>query len=46
MIATRCAVMRGDPQRPCNCAYFVLVLSVSGDGPGSLTVKSSNPRDA
>ncbi len=46
MIATRCGVLRGEPQRPCNCAYFVLVLSVSDDAPASLTVNSTNPRDA
>ena len=23
-IATRCTVLRGDRQQPCNCAYFVL----------------------
>ncbi len=45
MIATRCTVLRGDPQRPCNCAYFVLVLSVPGDAPAGLTVKFTNPRD-
>ncbi len=46
MVATRCAVLRGDPQRPCNCAYFVLVLSVSGDAPAGVTFKSSNRQDA
>ncbi len=46
MIATRCAVPRGEPQRPCNCAYFVLVLSVSDDAPAGVTVKSTHPRDA
>lgn len=25
VIATRCAILRGLQQRPCNCAYFVLV---------------------
>ena len=25
VIATRCAVLRGLHQQPCNCAYFVLV---------------------
>jgi hypothetical protein len=45
-IATRCAVLRGEPQRPCNCAYFVLVLNVPDDAPASLTVKFTNPRNA
>ena len=45
-IAARCVVMRGEPLRPCNCAYFVLVLTSRGDGPGDLRFNSSNSDDA
>ena len=33
-IATRCTVLRGKLQQPCNCAYFVLVdqLALSNSG--------------
>ena len=38
-IAVRCAVLRGEPKRPCNCAYFVLVLNGPGDASEDLRFK-------
>ena len=40
VVATRCAVLRGEHDRPCNCAYFVLVANGSGGSAAGQTLKS------
>lgn len=40
-VAARCVVVHGKHQRPCNCAYFVLVTDAAGGAAVDMRLKPS-----